>query len=553
MTTTTTAGTTTAGTAARPFGIDLGTTHSCLAYIDDAGKPVVVRTVNGDETLPSVVYFEAPGQVTVGKAARNAAVAAPHLVSRLVKRKMGRVDAVETYHGRDYRPEEISALILRELVRATEENSGQVVREVVITVPAYFGVAERRATRRAGEIAGLVVRDVLAEPVSAALHYQSVGISDRVRHLLVCDLGGGTYDTTVLRLEGHEVHVVCTDGDLALGGADWDELIRADLVAQFAAAHPALDPTADLVFRQDVDELAEQLKRDLSHVQTKRVDLRFRGAVGKVELTRARLEELTAGLLDRVVEVTERTMAKARRAGVTEFDEVLLVGGMSKVPSVRTALRDRLGLRGRAFEPDLAVAKGAALYAVIDKLKVSGGPEEDSVRAVAAMLGADEERVRGLARTTVNTTVPRGFGVMGVDARDPVVLTDPLAARKMIVHLLPADTPLPADSGPFTFLTSVPNQRMVEIEVWEQTSPEESEDLADNVRIGRGLLKGIPAMPARSPLEVTFFMSATGELTVSATEPTSRAAVQFELHIGGMDEAELKRSTRDIGGFEVSG
>ncbi|MCA1673510.1 MAG: Hsp70 family protein, partial [Actinobacteria bacterium] len=188
---------------ATAFGIDLGTTHSCIAYVEEmSGRPVVVPSAIGEDTTPSVVYFEGRDQVIVGNAAKRSAVLAPYLTAQLIKREMGRPDFVAEYHGKRYTPEKVSALILRELVRATEEHTALAVREVVITVPAYFGIAEREATRKAGEIAGLTVLDVLAEPVAAALHYQALHSEDPpagqgTRHLLVCDLGGGTFDTTV--------------------------------------------------------------------------------------------------------------------------------------------------------------------------------------------------------------------------------------------------------------------------------------------------------------------------------------------------------------------
>jgi molecular chaperone DnaK (HSP70) len=168
-----------------------------------------------------VVYFEAPERVVVGSSAKNAAVLAPHLVASLVKRDMGRQDVTYTYHDREYTPEEISALVLRELAQATQESTGLTAKDVVITVPADFGIAAREATRRAGTIAGLNVLDVLAEPVGAALHYQALDRGRGVRHMLVCDLGGGTFDTSVIRIEDNDVTVICTTGDRSLGGADW--------------------------------------------------------------------------------------------------------------------------------------------------------------------------------------------------------------------------------------------------------------------------------------------------------------------------------------------
>lgn len=536
------------------FGIDLGTTHSCIAYVE-AGRQVVVKNAIGEETTPSVVYFQGREQVMVGNAAKNAALLAPHLVASLVKRAMGSKDAGYSYHGRPYTPEEISALILKELVRSTKETTGMDVRDVVITVPAYFGVAEREATRKAGEIAGLTVLDVLAEPVAAALHYQTDGKRPGVRHVLVCDLGGGTFDTTVIRFDGDDVRVVCTDGDPRLGGADWDQVLADHLVDAFVEQHPRLDPTADEQFQQDVRSGAEQLKKELSAATTRRKDLRFAGAVARVELTRPRLEELTADLLDRVVEITERTVTAARRLGVSAFDDVLLVGGMTRMPAVAVRLKERLGLDGRLHEPDLAVAKGAARYAVLQKVRVSmaAGITRESTVDAAGQLGISTEEVAAMMDTKVTTVVPRAFGVKATDPNDPVFATNPLAARQLIVHLLSANTSLPADTGPFPFATAVRNQRMVEIEVWEQNGSVQSEELADNTRVGKGLLRDLPARPMGSPFEVTFAMSATGTLSVHAVEPDSGAEVRFELQIGGMDEKAVDAARTRIARHEVSG
>lgn len=547
------------------FGIDLGTTHSCIAYVDGvSGRPVVVPSAIGEETTPSVVYFEGRHQAIVGNAAKCSAVLAPHLVAQLIKRDMGRRDIVAEYHGQKYSPEKISALILRELVRATQEHAKLAVREVVITVPAYFGIAERDATRKAGEIAGLTVLDVLAEPVAAALHYQALHESDSgstggARHLLVCDLGGGTFDTTVIRIDGENIHVVCTDGESRLGGADWDERIREHLVAGFTAQHPRLDPTADEEFIQGLASTAEQLKKDLSRTESRRTDVRFAGAVARLELTRETLEELTADLLDRVVEVTERTITLAQRKGVTSFDDVVLVGGMTKMPAVARLLADRLGLDARLHEPDLAVAKGAALFARIWQTRqaiqaVDGGISRAAAENAADHLGMSVDQVEVIAAKKVTTVVPRAFGVKATDPRDPLFETNPLAARQMIVHLLRANTPLPADTGPYPFGIGVENQRMVEIEVWEQQGAVESGELSHNSMIGKGIMTGMPPRrPAGSQFEVTFFMSETGTLTVYASEPESGAELTFDLQIGGMDRAAVDDARTSIAKHEVTG
>ena len=557
---------------ATPFGIDLGTTHSCIAYVDPvSGRPVVVPSAIGEETTPSVVYFEARDKVMVGAAAKSSAVLAPHLVAQLIKRQMGRRDVVAEYHGQKYPPEKISALILRELIRATRQHgetrqsseTGQpstlVVRDVVITVPAYFGIAEHDATRKAGEIAGLTVLDVIPEPVAAALHYQSLHTEPGVRHLLVCDLGGGTFDTTVIRIDGDDIHVVCIDGDPRLGGADWDERIRDHLITGFTAQHPRLDPTADDEFTQSLTGTAEQLKKDLSRTESRRTDLRFAGAVARLELTRNTLEELTADLLDRVVEITGRTIDLAGSKGVQNFDDVVLVGGMTKMPAVGRRLAERLGLSARLHEPDLAVAKGAALFARIVQARQALPERNGAISRAAAENAADHlgmsvEQVAAIAAKKVTTVVPRAFGVKALDSRDPLFQTNPIAARKMIAHLLRANTTLPADTGPYPFGISVENQRMVEIEVWEQRGPVESDELTHNAVIGRGILTGLPPhKPVGYPVEVTFFMSETGTLTVQASDPDSGAELKFDLQIGGMDQAAVEAARTSIARHEVAG
>ncbi len=290
-----------------------------------------------------MVYFESPENVVVGQQAKDSAVLVPQLVAELVKRKMGQ-DVHYTYHGQDHTPESVSALILRELARAAGEQTGEQVHDVVITVPAYFGVLEREATRKAGQIAGLNVLDVLAEPVAAALAYQALEEKPGVRHIFVYDLGGGTFDTTVIRIDGDDIQVVCTDGNNRLGGADWDGAITDFLLRSFTDQYPQLDPGDDEQFMQDLATSAEHLKRALSATKARKYNMRFDGAVVQVELTREQLEELTSELLERTMEITERTLATAREKGVERFDDVLLVGGMTIKQVIAQTLRERFGL-----------------------------------------------------------------------------------------------------------------------------------------------------------------------------------------------------------------
>ncbi|MGH3211091.1 MAG: Hsp70 family protein [Trebonia sp.] len=527
------------------FGIDLGTTQSCIAYIDDTGSPVIIKSALGEDTTPSAVFFESRQNVVVGRAAREEALLTPDLVAQLVKRDMG-TSAAYTFNGERHTPETVSALILRELTRLAAEQTGKEVRDVVITVPAYFGIAERAATRRAGELAGLEVLDVLDEPVAAAVHYQAThGPAGEPKHALVYDLGGGTFDTTVIRLEGDDVIAVCTDGDARLGGADWDQAIAGYLLGQVAADHPELRPEQNPQFMQDLRISAERLKKELSSVRTRRHLMRLDGTTTVVELTRSGAEDLTAGLLERTVAVIDRAIAAARAKGVTRFDEVLLVGGMSRFPAVARVLRERLGVDTRLHEPELAVAKGAALFARARKARADGPSGSSATPA---------PEIRRLAAAKVAAVVPRGFGVKAVDSRDPVALTDPVHARQIIMHLLPANTPLPADTGPYPFATAVDNQRTLGIEVWEQAGPEEHEDPTENRKVGEGLLRNLPArLPAGTPFEITFFMSETGLLTVHAQEPRSGRAVRFDLQIAGLDNAQFDQARGSVSSYQVRG
>ncbi|GLW61884.1 molecular chaperone DnaK [Actinomadura rubrobrunea] len=533
------------------FGIDLGTTNSCIAYVDEeVGRPVVVPNAVGENTTPSVVYFERRGRVVVGDAAKDAALLAPHLTVQLVKRQMGRDDVTYPFHGETYTPETVSALILKELADGARRRLGRPVEDVVITVPAYFGVAEREATRRAGEIAGLTVLDVLAEPVAAALSRQDHKPVEGARHVLVYDLGGGTFDTTVIRMDGEDVQVLCTGGDRELGGADWDARVRDYLVGAFTERHPRLDPTADEEFMQDVWIKAEKIKRELSTAVSRRCNLRFAGAVAQVELTRERLEELTADLLERTLTITERTVEKARAQGAPRIDEVILVGGMSRMPAVAARLEELVGTKPWRHEPDLAVARGAALFAMIRRVQKEGA--DRSAEQVADRLGITAAQAESMRNRRVTTVVPRGFGVKVIDHNDPRAATDPMRARYYIVHLLPADTPLPADTGPVTFFTAFDNQPGLEVEVWEQNGPESSEELADNTLIGRGKLRDLPPrLPKGTPIQITFSMNETGLLTVAAVEPRSGRNVRFDLQIGGMDRKDVDKAKAAVARHEI--
>ena len=549
------------------FGIDLGTTYSCVAVVDSSGRATLIPNSLDDFTTPSVVYYETPRNVLVGKDAKAYAKLYPELVVSLVKRSMGK-DLALSMHGEEQTPEMVSALILRELARYASERTGQVVEDVVITVPAYFGEAERKATRAAGRIAGLNVLNLVPEPVAAALHYEALGAGTD-RTILVFDLGGGTFDTTVIRLEGDDVTVVCTDGDHELGGADWDRKIVDLLLREFMREHPDSGADASEEFVQELSTAAEDLKRSLSTTTTRRYPMRFGGAVTQFSLTREELENLGSELLERTMEITERTVATAREKGVEGFDDVLLVGGATRAPVVAEELRRRFGFEPRLHDPDQAVAKGAALFALIESVKVrlpEGVPDRDDanaedpgdcgggrdaeegadqrLEALAADHGLPVDHLRRLARKTVTTVVPRAFGVKVYSRGEE---------EYSVSHVLAANQPLPAAPGRQTFYTAHPDQTEIEIEIWEQAGAVSSRELADNARIGDGVITGLPPLPKGSPIDVDFRMDERGLLRVEATELRTDTTLTIELQIQGLTEDQVERSRAVVSGYGVSG
>jgi molecular chaperone DnaK (HSP70) len=543
------------------FGIDLGTTYSCIARVDDSGRASVIKNALGEDLTPSVVYFEDPDNVVVGKDAKSVAMLYPDLVVSLIKRQMG-TDYEQTFHGETHTPETISALILRELARAAAEETGEAVRDVVITCPAYFGLAQKEATRKAGEIAGLNVLNIVPEPVAAALHYEATGTGED-RTILVVDLGGGTFDTTVIKLAGNDIRVICTDGHHKLGGADWDEAVAKFLLEQFLEENPGSDAAVNEEFRQDLTIRAEEMKKELSSAQSRRHSMRFGAETCRAELTRAEFEELAATLLNRAMDITQRTIETARELGVTAFDDVLLVGGSTRVPAVASRLRERFGFEPKLHDPDQAVAKGAALFALIESVKVllpgeaGADPQasisDSKVEEVAQHLGITADKVRQLAVKSVTSVVPRAFGIIVVDRKGQEPLPDDDEKLNFkIVHILEANRPLPASPDTQTFYTVYPDQVAISIEIWEQAGAAASSQVADNTKVADGLITGLPPLPQGSPIDVTFRMNETGLLRIEAVELKTGKKLNLELQTGGLTEAKVGEARNAIARYATS-
>jgi molecular chaperone DnaK (HSP70) len=495
------------------FGIDLGTTYSCISYVGGDGRPVMVQNSGGRELTPSVVHFESPHHVVVGDEAKDAAKGDADRVVQLIKRHMGSADTVLEFDGVKYTPESVSAFIVRDLARSAAEATGEPVTDVVITVPAHFGLSERKATSDAGLIAGLNVLGVVPEPVAAALHYGALTVGDRT--ILVYDLGGGTFDTTIIRLSDGDVSVVCTDGDHQLGGADWDERIAGHLRDCFVGGHPDSGAADSEEFLQRIGLIAEDVKKGLSVRASKRQTIQHGGAELQVDLSRETFEELTADLLDRTMEITGRTLRTAEELGAGRPDEVLLVGGSTLMPGVRAALWRRFQFDAKLYDPHLAVAKGAALYAM--------------------------QVVTDKPTKKVAIVVPRAFGTSIVAEG-----TEPEEGKTEIRHLLFANTPLPAEPVTEQFVTALSDQTEIEIDIWEQAGSEVSIRPEDNKKIGEGLISRLPPRPKGSPIDVTFRMDETGKLSVDAMELGTGSRLHLEVQIGGLDAKKVDQARNAV-------
>jgi molecular chaperone DnaK (HSP70) len=547
------------------FGIDLGTTYSAIAYVDETGRPTVCRNTDSLETTPSVVYFENESNVVVGSVAKSSAVAYPDRVVSLIKREMGGT-ATYQFDGNTHTPESVSALILKQLVQDAAAHTGADVSRVVITVPAYFGMLERDATKKAGTIAGLDVIGIVPEPVAAALHYDATTDAEN-KTVLVYDLGGGTFDTSVIRISHDEIEVVCTDGDDRLGGADWDTRLREYLLERFVEqVPPGADPADDEEFMQSLVTSAEDTKKHLSKAESRPVALRGAGASARIDVSRKQFEELTSDLLDKTVDIVRRTLAtlEDKQPGAT-IDDVLLVGGSTKMPAVIDRLRAEFGWEPKLHDPDLAVAKGAALYALgrvvhkeVKEARDRAGSateadsfEQDAIKKVEAETGISATKLANFSKETQNV-LPKAFGVKLVDTSAADWRTKP--TRYYVEHLVHANDTLPTDQRTLAAVTIEDGQRAVEIELYEQSGVVAGPDLAENkaLNTGKGMIEGLPSLPANSPVDIMLKVDEEGLLELKATEPSTGKSLDIKVHVSVLSAEQVTEAAEVVRGLTVS-
>ncbi|HEX9031308.1 MAG TPA: Hsp70 family protein [Streptosporangiaceae bacterium] len=547
--------------ANKVFGIDLGTTYSCIAHVDEYGRPAVIFNADSQPTTPSVVLFDSPTDVVVGVQAKRQARIRPDDVAVLVKRHMGESDWRFATQGQEYSAPAISSQVLRGLALDAARALAQPVSDVVITVPAYFGDEERKATKLAGELAGLNVVDIINEPTAAAFSYGFAQEGSTAQTVLVYDLGGGTFDSTVITLADNSITVVATDGDHALGGADWDDRLAQYLSQKFREAAPSAgDPLDDTYGAQDLITSAEDVKQALTGRESVDALVVFGADRASVTVSRQAFEELTSTLLDRTISLTQKVLFAAQDKGVTRIDKVLLVGGMSKMPCVARRLAEVFPDLPPAelSDPDLAVAKGAAIYGqkkelenyVISDLVAQGKLAEgqtiadanpvDLTKAVATTAseyGLASAAVADLVQTQISNVTSRGFGVIVSDRETNTEYVDFLAHANDSLPITISDT----------YYTNADDQRAVQIQVVEQATSVESSRPEDNKVIIEGMIDNIPAgLPRGTPVEVTFAMGRDQTIEVTARHSAVAEPLVLRLESGVSSAAMREEEQRKV-------
>ena len=542
------------------FGIDLGTTYSCIARVDETGRAEVIKNLEGENTTPSVVAFE-DNSVIVGRDAKEESSIKPETTVLLAKSYMGKKVSMLDYNGEPKMPEEISSYILKKLVRDASEQLGVEVKDVVITCPAYFGTAERTATKNAGKIAGLNVLEIISEPTAAAIYY---GCTRKLEEktILVYDLGGGTFDVTVMRISANKIEVICSDGDHDLGGKNWDEILMVYLLNQFSQK-VGYEVEPDEYLDQRLRDLAERLKKRLTSSTKASGILEGDGQQEKLSVTREEFDRMTSVYLRETMNKVDAVLEIAQSKGY-QVDEVLLVGGSTRMPQIKETLEKKFGKEKIQFlEPDEAVAKGAAIHAVnvyVNNQKNFTEKDFEAEENVQVNINGDIKELNAKDYKEKLSFSPEMMS-LGGKAREVVMATtksfalNPIVNDKQIgYNMIIKNQPL--NNGFLevskVFGTYFENQEIVNIAIYENDSMEEYFELEENLKLGDVNLELPKGLPKKSPIEITLKLTKEGILEVKGLDKTSNKKVKVEMNTKGiMLNEELEKIKCKVQGITL--
>ena len=493
------------------IGIDLGTTNSCVAVME-GGKPVVIANSEGQRTTPSVVAFTKSGERLVGEPAKRQAVTNADRTISSIKRHMG-TDYKVSIDGKDYTPQEISAMILQKLKADAESYLGETVTEAVITVPAYFNDAQRQATKDAGRIAGLDVKRIINEPTAAALAY---GLDNEgEQKIMVYDLGGGTFDVSLIEIGDGVIEVLATSGNNHLGGDDFDKKLMDYMIEDFKSKE-GIDLSKDTMALQRINVAAEQAKKELSSAGKTTINLPYITATAEgpkhfeMELTRAKFDEITADLVEKTAEPVKNALSDAG-VSASELGKVLLVGGSTRIPAVQEKVKQLTGKEpNKSLNPDECVALGASVQA----------------GKLAGDAGAGDVLLLDVTPLTLSIETMGGIAT----------------------HMIERNTTIPTKKSQI-FSTAADNQSAVDINVVQG----EREFAKDNKSLGQFRLDGIPAAKRGVPqIEVTFDIDANGIVNVSAKDLGTGKEQHITITGGSnMSDEEIDKAVKEAAEFEA--
>jgi molecular chaperone DnaK len=541
------------------YGIDLGTTYSSISQVDDYGKAVIIPNAENQSSTPSVVFFDGD-EIIVGEVAKESAVLYPNDVVSFIKRSMGEPNFLFEHKSKTYRAEEISNFIIRKVVQDAEERLGEKITDLVITCPAYFGINEREATRKAGEISGFNVHQIINEPTAAAIAYGMVESAKRST-VLVYDLGGGTFDVTMIAIEPESIEVICTGGDHNLGGKDWDDRIVATLAQEFQNLTGINDDILDdPTTCQDLQLSSEKAKKVLSQRDKTAISITYGGERTKVDLTRKRFEEITQDLMERTITFTQEMLNEAKKKGYDRFDEIILVGGSTRMPQVIKRIKREFAKEPKMFDPDSAVAKGAAIYGwklflkdglirrIADRThksrdqvqRVIETSSKDVVKKIASQMAeANGETVPEGSMVTIQDVASKSFGVVAVVQHQGDRVFNIIVKNSAVPNVVKR-----------SFYTAEENQETVLIRVMESETSERIILPEHAVEIGTAVLDLPPGLPADLPIEISFNLDQEGRLEISAIETSENRKVDVTIQtrsvIQGDELIEAQKRSQSI-------